>query len=345
MGQAIADALFGPGPRNVSHGRPTQLLEYNEIIMLYTYVHHKEYSNVSQDVAHFYEHLVIFSFHSYLESLGIHPGLIGSVNGDMFEHIVFLNATFYEKKVADAYEHFLTSPELIDTSLISQMLVECETEDRVTFIMHDEVEFNRQLDSLIEMPWVSNDSATAHFVDESSTAKAVLEAKQSAKEFRDIALGFYADSDALDQDEQTLFLRLSVIVGDILELTIRRRLHGAYCIDRTPIAKDNAIMGSIHHIRFRRGVSLKSIKKAAEGALQTIDIQSGMPFITAQFEEFADRTTWKSFVIDYYRHTGILTNVEYISSLATPKRIVSVLSKLKIHVRAMQKSDEEWFSY
>lgn len=69
-----------------------------------------------------------------------------------------------------------------------------------------------------------------------------------------------------------------------------------------------------------------------------------MPLISSQFNEFAERPTWRSVVIDYYRHTGILTNNAYIASLATPERIDSILSKLKIHVRVMRKSDEEWFS-
>lgn len=312
--------------------------------MLYTYVHHKEYSNVSQDMAHLYEHLVIYSFHSYLESLGIHPGLIGSVNGDTFEHVAFLNVTFYEKRVADAYVHFLTSSKLVDTTLIPQMLLECESEDRVTFTLRGGAEFDRQLNSLTAMPWMSNDLEATHFVDETPTAEIVLEAKRSAKEFKDIALGFYADSAALDQSEQTLFLRLSVIIGDILELAIRRGLHGAYCVGRTPTAIEGTVMVCGIHLRLKKSVPLKMIRKTAEDALRAIDIHSAMPLITAQFDEFADRATWKSFVVDYYRHMGILTNTKYISSLATPERINSILSKLKIHARVMQKGDEEWFS-
>ncbi|HET6747105.1 MAG TPA: hypothetical protein VFH06_03305 [Candidatus Saccharimonadales bacterium] len=60
-----------------------------------------------------------------------------------------------------------------------------------------------------------------------------------------------------------------------------------------------------------------------------------MPSIAAQFEEFADRVTWKAFAIDYYRHTGIVTNTAYIASLATQERISTILPKIKIHVRSM----------
>jgi len=89
---------------------------------------------------------------------------------------------------------------------------------------------------------------------------------------------------------------------------------------------------------------LKLIKETAEKALRTIDVPSAMPLVSSQFKEFADRTTWKSVAIDYYRHTGILANNAYIASLATPERIAPILSKLKIRVRAMRRGDEEWFS-
>jgi hypothetical protein len=315
--------------------------------MLYTYIHHKEYEGVSQDVAHIYEHLVIYSFHAYLESLGIHPGLIGSVNGNTFEHIVFIHTSFYDKQVADAYEHFLRSPELVDLTLIPRMLLECEAEDKVTFTLQDRDKFNAQLKSLIAMTWVNNDSVVAYSIDETSTPEVVLQTKRAAKDFRNIALGYYVENDALDQDEQTFFLRFSVIVGDIVDFAIRKELHGSYCIDRAPVSIDggtSTIMSSGTHLRLKKNVPLKLIKKTAEDALHAIDVKSAMPLIAAQFEEFADRATWRTLAIDYYRYTGILTNTTHISSLATPERVASIISKLKIHVLVMRKGDEEWFS-
>jgi len=312
--------------------------------MLYTYVHHKEYKGLSQTVAHIYEHLVIHSFHAYLESLGIHPGLIGSVSGETFEHVIFLNAIFYDKEVADAYESFLASPTLVDISSIQQMILECGAEDRVTLAFEDRAVFDAQLDSLIKIPWTNNSLVETHYVDETSTSEAVFQAKRTAKDFKDVALGFYAATDTLDQDEQTLFLRLSVIVGDIIEIAIRKELHGAYCVGRAPVSIDGAAILSATHLRIKKNVPLASIKKAAQDALSSLDMQSAMPLIAAHFEEFADRATWKTFVIDYYRHTGILTNNANIASLATQERIESIFSKLKIQVRTMQRGDEVWFS-
>jgi hypothetical protein len=312
--------------------------------MLYTYVHHKEYNGLSQTVAHIYEHLVIHSFHAHLESLNIHPGLIGSVSGETFEHVIFLNAIFYDKKVSDTYESFLASPTLVDIASLQQMILECETEDKVALTLEDRVMFDRQLDSLMSTPWTNNSLVETHYVDETSTSEAIFQTKRTAKDFKDVALGFYADTDALDQDEQTLFLRLSVIVGDIIEVAIRKELHGVYCVGRAPISIDDAAMLSATHLRIKKNIPLTSIKKAAQDALSTIDVQSVMPLIAAHFEEFADRATWKTFVIDYYRHTGILTNNPAISSLATQERIESIFSKLKIHVRTMRKGDEVWFS-
>jgi hypothetical protein len=312
--------------------------------MLFTYVHRKEYANVSQDIAHLYEHLVIYSFQLHLKSLGIYPGLIGSISGETFEQVIFLNATFYDQRVADAYKHFLIAPQSVDAALIPQMLAECEVEDGVTFEIQDKDEMNVQLNSLVAMSWVDNDFAVSHFIDETKVPEVALNTKRTAKEFRDISLGFYFESEALDQDEETLFLRLSVIIEDIVNFGIREKVHGMYHMGRAPISIYNDAMIGGMHLRFKKDVSLRLIKEVAESVLTSFDMVSAVPFIMAQFKEFADRATWKNSVIDYYRHTGMVTSNAYIASLATPERIASIMSKIRIHVRAMDKGDDEWFS-
>lgn len=312
--------------------------------MLYTYVHHKEYKDASWDVAHLHEHLVIRSFESYLESLGIHPGFIGSVSGTTFEHIVFLNAIFYDKRVADAYVYFIKKPSLIDASFIPQMLLEIETEDREVFTLQDKPELETQLTSLLETPWVDNAATMNHTVDELPVLPdAPFVINRSAKDFRDIVVSTYAGINTLDEEEQVLFLRLSVIINDVIGYAIRKKLHSAYHVGLSPISKVNTDMGSTQHIRFRRNITLKQIQETAERALQNINIESTMPLVSAQLEEFADRATWRNVVVDYYRHTGIVTNNEQITSLATPERVASIISKLKVRVRPMQKGEEEWF--
>lgn len=313
--------------------------------MLYTYIHHKEYKDASWDVAHLYEHLVTRSFQSHLESLGIHPGLIGSVSGDTFEHVIFLQAIFYDKQVAEAYKHFLEMPSLTDSSFIPQMLLEIEIENKEHLNMKDKSELESQLGSLSATPWMNNAAITNRIVDESTTLPdAPFVIKRSAKDFRDIVVSTYAKSDDLDENEQILFLRLSVIIGDIIGYTIRKELPGAYHVGLSPISKVNANMGSAQHIRFPRNVTLRQIQETAEQALLDINVQQAMPLISAQLDEFADRATWRNIVVDYYRHTGVLTNNNHISSLATPERIASIISKLKVYVHTMNKGEEAWFS-
>jgi hypothetical protein len=311
--------------------------------MLYTYIHHKEYADASWDVAHVYEHLITRSFQSYLESLNINPGLIGHVSGDTFEHIIFLNATFYDQQVADAYEHFLTKPELIDTSYISQMLLECEAEEKISLVFQDKVKFDEQLQALITELWTNNDSISQTFTNETASVEDIFEIKRAAKESRDVSVGVYVDVDSMDGEERALFLRLSALVGDMIGFALRKELDGSYYVASSPISKDDAIMGNTHHLRFKRNTSLKSIKEVCEAAINDINIELAMPFIMSQFEEFADQATWKTFAIDYYRHTGIVTNTEYIASLATRDRISAILPKVKIHVRDIQKDDEKQF--
>ena len=309
--------------------------------MLYTYVHHKEYSDASWDIAHIYEHLVTRSFQSYLESLNIHPGLIGHVSGDTFEHIIFLNATFYDQRVADAYEHFLAKPELINTSYIPQMLAECESEEKVVLSLQDKTKLNEQLHALIATPWMNNKSVSQISVDETANAEAIFEAKRAAKEFHDVSVGVYVDLNDLDDTDQVLFLRLSALIGDVIGFVIRKELDGSYYATSSPISKDDTIMGNTHHLTFKRSTSLKANKGVCEAAVSSINVESAMPLITAQFEEFADRAAWSVFAIDYYRHTGIVTNTAYIASLATPERISAILSRVKFHVRDTQNDNKK----
>lgn len=310
--------------------------------MLYTYIHHKKYSHVSWNVAHLYEHLATRSFQSYVKTLGINPGLIGHVSGETFEHIIFLNATFYDKRVAEAYRDFLSMHDLIDMSSIPQVLLEIEGEEKVILMVKNKTKFDTQLQSLIEQPWVDNSLILAEVIDESESSEEVFEIKRMANAFRDVVVGVYANVNDLSENEQVLLLRLSVIINDVIEVAIRSKLQGYY-LGSYNITKDDSFIGSTQCIRLKKDISLAETKKAAEEALQFINIQSAMPLITAHFREFSDRATWKNVTVDYYRNTGILTNNAHISSLATPALIASTLSKLKIHIRVMQKEDKEWF--
>lgn len=313
--------------------------------MLYTYIHHKEYKGASWDVAHLYEHLVTISFQSYLESLGMHPGLVGNTSGDTFEQVVFLRATFYDKHVANAYEHFLTAPSLINTSYTPQALAEIETEEQESFSLRNKKEFDAQLALLISSPWVDNSQAKSTEIDESSLLpQSPFATKKSAKDFQDVVVAIYADNSNLDEDEQTLFLRLSAVLNDVISYAIRKEQSGSYHIGLSPISKDDGTMGSTQHIRFKRPVELKRIQEIAEQALHNITKQANMPLIIAHFNEFGGHTTWKNFIIDYYKHTGIVTSNEHIASLATAERTASIIAKLSVHVRLMRKGDEEWFS-
>lgn len=314
--------------------------------MRYSYIHQKEYSETSWDVAHLYEHLFTYAFQSYLQSIGLHPGVSGSISGDTFEHIIFINAIYYDKRVADAYNYFLSTPTLVNTSFTSQALLEIETEEKITLTTKNKARLDAQLHSLILKPWMENTSLPSNTILDTkitSTPEEVFEVNRTAKKYRDVIVGIYADINRLDDSEQVLFLRLSIIIGDIINYAIRSKLHSLYHFGSSPISKDREIMGNMHHFRFSRKVSLKLIKETAEDALHTIDIQSAIPLITAQFDEFANSAVWNSVVVDYYYHTGILTNTKHISSLATPQRVMSILSKIEIHVRAMHHNDSEWF--
>jgi hypothetical protein len=306
--------------------------------MLFTYVHQKEYTAASHDVAHLYEHFAIHSFYRHLESHGIQPGLIGYVNGDTFEGIIFLHALFYDQHVASLYEKFLSKPLAVDNDLMSHVLCELETEDRINLTFRDTAAFNQQFKSLIAAPWVNNDSMGSSKLQTTELPASPLETKKKAKDFRDISLGVYAENSGFDDNDRTLFLRLSVIIGDIVHLAVRQKLHSA-AFDISPTVADDSYIGNTYKLRLKSEISLALIKTTALDKLRGLDINSAMSLISAHFDEFATHSSWRDVVIDYYRHTGIVTSNAHISSLATPERIAAIISKLKIHARTIHKEE------
>lgn len=301
--------------------------------MLLTYVHQKEYTSASYDVAHLYEHLVIHSFYTYLESHQVQPGFIGYVGGETFEKVVFLQASFYNKRIADLYEKFLSKPIVADDSFILHALRELEAEDRVSLTVRDKASFNQQLQSLITTTWIDNNSViSSSMLEVAKLPDSPLETKKIERDFREVLVGIYAENSDLDNNERTLLLRLLAILGDTIHLEMRQKLHCAYVEDPAVMA-DNEYIGNTYNLRFNKKIPLRTIKNLVEAKLLNMDIDSIMPLINAQFEEYSQRSSWNDKVIDYFRYTGIVTSNAYIASLATPDRIATVISKLKIHVR------------
>jgi len=300
--------------------------------MLVTYVHQKEYAASSYDVAHLYEHIVIHSFYNYLESHHIQPGLVGYIGGETFEGIIFLNTTFYDQRVADLYEEFLSKKLEINDALILHTLRELEAEDKINLIVQDKASFDQQLSSLVMTPWTNNNQTSSGMLKVPELPVSPFVTKKIAKDFRTVIIGMYGNSEDFDEDEMILLLRLLVIIGDILHIEMRQKLETFY-VDDSPVMADNEYTGSTYHFQLAKNVSLQAIKDIIEKKLTTFDIAISMPFITMQFDEFSKRSSWNDKVIDYYRYTGIVTNNAHIASLATPERIMSVVSKLKVHVR------------
>jgi hypothetical protein len=302
--------------------------------MLSTHLHQKEYVDASYEVARLYEHLVIFSFYKHLESKQIQSELIGRVSGETFDSIIFLNANFYDPKIAYLYEEFLRSPLVIDEQLALRSLRKLEVEDKVKLIARDVSVLNQQLRALISTPWTENTSALTHALDNPKLPTSPIEIKKASKDFRNILIGVYAENNELDQDEQVLMLRLSAVIGDIIHFELREQLD-CYYLEGSPIMKDEGIIGNTYTYRFNKKVLIKTIEETIETKLQAFDVPSAMPLIELQFNEFASRQSWNNEAVDFCRNTGFVTSNEHIASLATLERVTSVVSKLKIHVKTV----------
>jgi len=306
--------------------------------MLFTYVHYKEYEGASHAVAHLYEHAVIHSFYAYLERHGQQPGFEGYVNGETFNNIIFLKALFYDEYIAWLYSNFLSETVKFDAKLISFVLRELETEDEVKLMVADEAALKRQLLSLASGLWIDSNSIKSSIVESSPLPQSPFTEKASEKTFQNVVIGVYTKRNALSLDEQTLLLRLSVIIGDILLLEVRQKFQ-CTVLDHMPTMADAENIGMVCKVRVRRDVSLAAVQELTEARLRTVNSREAMSLVSAHFNEFAKQASWQEDAVEYYRNTGIVTNNAFIALLATEENIERVLAKLKVHVRRVQEGE------
>src|SRR5690606_8318287 len=105
---------------------------YTINIMVHTRHHHLDIRSVDNDVAHLFEHLIINGFFSYIEKEGYHPAFIGWVTGETFDNILFINAGFYDGKVASLFDTYLEHTPSYTDEQIHHAMASIEAELQMT---------------------------------------------------------------------------------------------------------------------------------------------------------------------------------------------------------------------
>lgn len=298
--------------------------------MLYSYIYQKKTTDCSWDIAHLYEHAFVYEFYSYLSKNGVDPAVFGWLDAQTFEHSIFIFGAFYNKKIADLFNQFITQNNVPNIP-IEKIVKELGVEDNVIYTINNEKEAKSQLEIMNKLPWIDVESLTsADHIDESQNIFSPLSKGKSAKSYKKLIISFYVDKG--NSTENALFIRYSVIIDDIISIALYLNTicHG---LESSPVYEgDKSNLTRIKSVAFQKTISIDLVKMICEKAIKDFDVENNYQYIKDHFTTFAEQPTWRDFSIEYFRHTGILASNKYISSLCTVKNIKSLMSKIKIKV-------------
>jgi len=311
--------------------------------MFYSSVYSKDSQDVSWDAAHLYEHYFIAEFEDFLEERGIARGVYGYLDGETFERAIFLSAGIYTETVNRLLQDFVLQPLSFDKQKLDKVLRSMEAEERCRITVDDNKLLLAQLHILNGRAWTKVQSIKEGQIipHTALSVKNPLQLHKSAKSFRELVVALYIEAQHIAESE--LYLRFSVMLGDVIARELTRKFDSLYELDRSPLHVGDSQIGFMIKLRVQKGVTLKDIEKAAQQALERFDLDTNMPYVRAHFEGFAQNANWESLLVDYYRGTGIITSRQRIASLATPERLRSILAGTKFRVSAWRPEYEEYF--
>lgn len=293
--------------------------------------------DIDWGIVHIYEHTVIRGFNDCISAYGHHPSLYGWIRGETFEGHVFLDTGFYSPEVARLFECYLQGEhEFIGTKALEQSILDVQAEGRSIMTIQDRERFDTVINHLSQLRW-NSDNTTRATVDSSNILSII---KKSAAS-REVILTY--GSKKFTPQEYKLFLRLYVIIGDILT-DVLYDTFVCYQRNQTGVYGSEKGMGSMKKFTFaRKQGSLKDIERVAKGALQSFSWCEHQKEVLQHFEVYGKEESWLSLAIEYYRDAGIITNTEEIAQLATINAIERVAAKVHVHVRPYEKEDDAYF--
>lgn len=299
--------------------------------MISSKIYQLDTSSIQWDVAHIYEHLLIYEFKKYLLYHGVNPDLFGWISGETFENRIFIEAAFYNSEYSRLLNSFMNDLPSFSERSIKTATESVEVEEKGHFI-------GSTSDLMSDIEKLKNISFNLNSTSGSSTPfKSLI--RKSTRDFRDITISI--ESSELTFDEQKIFLRLRPILSDIINNYLLTN-NIIYSRDVSPVHRD----GDKERLKFIAIITARNISGSLSGLANNIrhyienyPIGQHWNDFHSHFSGFASEQLWKNSSIEYYRYTGIITNPEEILRLATIERIENILSKIEIKMRSTRTED------
>jgi hypothetical protein len=287
----------------------------------------KDPGDIPHTIAHLYEHWFLNSFRKFSEDLlGVDAGVLGYISGETYRNLIFIECWFYHKDVSKAFEQFLDTE--LDSSLLQTSISQCATEDRESWDIKDPDELSRQLNRLHETTWQRGDSIKPFEYDDKreKISSPIIEHK-TAGLYKACVVKLNLKDGSLE--EKALFLRLEIILQDIINVYIIRS--GWYWLNSRSPENDEKVMYAKASILLpKKAHSNKQLENDIKIIFQNLDVAKSMPYIDAHFKKFGIEPIWTGRPRDDLHYSDIVVGNSHIAKLATRERIERIISKLEI---------------
>jgi len=305
--------------------------------MITTALYYLDTTGIPTSISHLYEHLIISGFHTYLEKRGMSPYLFGYLHGETFDECIYLDLGCYSPDVAELLDEYLHETHHFEHEQIQNQFKVLEAED-MAHIAYNSSAIQTTLSKLDLEKWVHNDDIHIDEHDIYQNIDTDFIRSEDSDSFQDIVVALY--SKELNEHEQKVFLRLYVIIIDMLEYWLRRRYSG-YKRGASSINFDSTIMGVIASFTISNTFQCEEINKELNKFLANFDVNMNFGQIDTHFKVFASTPTFNNIAVEYYKNTGIHTSTNEIARLADNETIKSLFDKVRINVRPHDSQDND----
>ncbi len=307
--------------------------------MISTAIYKLDVRDVQWDVAHLFEHLFIRAWYAHLADRGYNNALFGWVRGETFEERLFIDAGFYDVAVAQMFNDYLHRARSFDSSEIDAALADIGIEELSEITVSDMQRVQLELQKL-SARFTSTTDADASL--RPSQPNTYITLDDDAAQYHDVSLLITGEN--LSSSEQIVFLRLKVLLIDIINRSIGER-YGYYEHGHSALNRHDKSMGYMSKITIRKSeVTLDTLEAHLNKSLRAFSARDNWLQISNHINAFANEPLWRNAPIEYFRETGIVTDTKEISELTVSDRVESILAKITIRVTPHDIASDQWIS-
>lgn len=279
---------------------------------------------------HLFEHLFIDNFLDYLQKNDVNPGLFGWIDGRVIQNYVFIDANFYTQKAAMLFDKYIKKDLTFTEQQISQSLQTVETEMRSTAIFNKKI-LIEDLTAIAMQCWNIKQKARI------ASSKKDISFAKNKKDYRDITITVELRSKVLDL--QKLFLRVYVIILDLLDIKLKKSLP-FYSRGHSPITVLDGLPSGIKVATIKNDIkNIEEIQGICQKTIDNFNVKQNIIAIKRHFSIFANEPLLQNLMIHYYQYADIITNNQEITKLATQKNLQKLFRNIRITVNKTNKDD------